>query len=82
MQLYDVSVWYWDRLIATAKDIVAKSHKDAAKRGVQAIQCRKRKKDDPRMLDLFYHVTVPGKPAPDGVKVYVARKERGRLVVG
>ena len=82
--LWDVTFWDGSKLIGCAENIVAPDKDQAVKRGVRAMSHRsKQQKHLRQFVQLKKHVDMPNCcQAPDGVRVFAARKERGVKVIG
>ena len=80
-KLFDVTVWDGSRLVATAENIVAGDEQEAVKNGIKAIASRRHAKE---IGPLYRHLFEPWKQpeVPDGIRVFVAGKQRGKLVIG
>ena len=83
-ELYDVTYWDGSRLIASAKDIIARDERQAVRRGLRAIHHRSRVPyHDQQLAALAQHMDLPSiHPVPDGIRAFAAKKQRGVKVVG
>ena len=82
MNLFDVTIWDGSRLLHTAENIVAANDKQAVPAALRAIASRSRNRMQHAEIlrSLNDHLTK-GRPAPDGVRVFVAQKQRGKQVI-